>query len=139
MTDAIPYMDYIIGASMFVRKSFILDVGYMCEEYFLYFEELDWILRGKEKGWKFSYISNAVVLHKEGGSTKITSKKIGELPDICQLRSRILFTKKFYPSYLFSAYLACLSTIVLRFIRGDFKRACVLFKNYINLIYDSKK
>lgn len=135
----IPHMDYIIGASMFVRKSFILDVGYMCEDYFLYFEELDWILRGKKKGWKFSYVSNAVVLHKEGGSTKVTSKKMSELSDVCQLRSRILFTKKNYPYCLCTVYLACFSTIVMRFIRGDIKRAGVLLKNYISLVYGSKK
>lgn len=137
--NQIPYMDYIIGASMFVRKSFIIDVGYMCEDYFLYFEELDWILRGREKGWNFSYIPSAVVFHKEGGSTKITSKKISEFPDICQLRNRILFTKKFYPYCLCSVYLACFSTIVLRFIRGDFKRAGVLFKNYLSLVYGTEK
>ena len=32
---------------MFVRKTFIEEVGYMSEDYFLYFEELDWILRGR--------------------------------------------------------------------------------------------
>lgn len=40
-------MDYVVGASMFVRKTFIEEVGYMSEDYFLYFEELDWILEVK--------------------------------------------------------------------------------------------
>ncbi len=39
---------------MFVLREFIEDVGLMGEEYFLYFEELDWALRGKEKGWELS-------------------------------------------------------------------------------------
>jgi GT2 family glycosyltransferase len=38
----VPSADYIVGASMFISKQFLLDVGNMQEDYFLYFEELDW-------------------------------------------------------------------------------------------------
>jgi GT2 family glycosyltransferase len=44
-------IDYIIGASMFVSKDFLYDVGLMCEDYFLYYEELDWAIRGRRNGY----------------------------------------------------------------------------------------
>lgn len=48
-SSEIAKMNYPIGASMLVSRKFLNDVGLMCEDYFLYFEELDWSLRGKEK------------------------------------------------------------------------------------------
>jgi len=38
-------IEYVIGASMLVSKDFIKDIGFMCEDYFLYFEELGRTLR----------------------------------------------------------------------------------------------
>ena len=130
----IPTMDYVVGASMFVRKLFIESVGYMSEDYFLYFEELDWILRGKLCGWSIGYTPNAVVFHKEGGSTKEKGKILSEFADICQLKSRIIFTKKFYPLCLISVLPACFITIILRLIKGHTLRSRILFREYIKLI-----
>lgn len=127
-------LDYVVGASMFVRKSFITDVGFMSEDYFLYFEELDWILRGERQGWYFDCVLDAIVFHKEGGSTKMFQNQISEIADICQLRNRILFTKKFFPFFLISVLPACLMTIIFRFIKGDIVRSKILFKEYIKSI-----
>lgn len=132
--NPIPTMDYVVGASMFVRKSFIEEVGYMSEDYFLYFEELDWILRGKACGWSIGYIPEAIVFHKEGGSTKENGIMISEFADICQLRNRILFTKRFYPLCLISVLPMCAFTILLRLINGYASRSKVLFKEYIRVI-----
>ena len=38
-------MSYVIGASMLVSADFLRSVGPMSEDYFLYFEELDWAYR----------------------------------------------------------------------------------------------
>lgn len=127
-------MDYVVGASMFVRKTFIEEVGYMSEDYFLYFEELDWILRGKACGWNIGYIPEAIVFHKEGGSTKEKGIMISEFADICQLKNRILFTKRFYPLCLISVLPMCAFTILLRLINGRISRSKVLFKEYIRVI-----
>lgn len=132
--NPIPVMDYVVGASMFVRKTFIEEVGYMSEDYFLYFEELDWILRGKACGWNIGYIPEAIVFHKEGGSTKEKGIMISEFADICQLKNRILFTKRFYPLCLISVLPMCAFTILLRLINGRISRSKVLFKEYIRVI-----
>lgn len=127
-------IDYVVGASMFVKKSFIMDVGFMSEDYFLYFEELDWIIRGKYRGWYFDCLLDAIVFHKEGGSTKVLQNRISEIADVCQLRNRILFTKRFFPLFLISVLPACLMTIASRFFKGDILRSRILLKEYIKSV-----
>lgn len=132
--DVLKKIDYISGASMFVSKEFIKDVGLMCEDYFLYYEELDWILRGKKKGWDMGYSWASSVYHKEGASigSNVDGKKKSELADYCFFRNRILFTKKFYPKYLITVYFGFIITIFNRIIRGQYKRIGLIWKALIN-------
>jgi GT2 family glycosyltransferase len=58
---------YVMGASMFVRREFYEQVGGMAEDYFLYFEELDWAKR-LSSNWTQGLCKDAIVYHKEGGS-----------------------------------------------------------------------
>jgi GT2 family glycosyltransferase len=60
-------MSYVLGASMFVRKSLVDEIGGMSEAYFLYFEEMDWAERMPPQ-WRLAVEMNAVVWHKEGKS-----------------------------------------------------------------------
>jgi len=108
-------IDSVHGASMFINKSFIRDVGLMDEKYFLYFEELDWCLRGKEKGYSLGYCWKSKVYHKEGSST-FSSKKISKMAIYYGLRNRILIAKKYYRKYLFFVFLSSLPLIVLRYL-----------------------
>nr|VUD34091.1 rhamnosyltransferase [Raoultella sp. NCTC 9187] len=63
-------IDYIIGASFFITNKVLRDVGELSEDYFLYFEEIDYCIRAKNKGYNIFPISDSVVYHKEGASTK---------------------------------------------------------------------
>lgn len=62
-------MDYVVGASMLVSRRFIEAVGLMSEDYSLYFEELDWAIRGKKKGFRLAWAPDSIVYHKEGATT----------------------------------------------------------------------
>jgi GT2 family glycosyltransferase len=60
-------LDYVIGASMLVRRAVFERIGGLSEEYFLYFEELDLarrLLVGERQAWA----RESVVYHKEGRS-----------------------------------------------------------------------
>lgn len=60
---------YIPGASLAVNRQFLDRVGLMAEEYFLYFEELDWVERARRFGISPPVlIYSSVICHKEGGS-----------------------------------------------------------------------
>jgi len=63
--------DWVSGASMIVRSSVFEDIGLMDDNYFLYFEEVDFCWRTKKAGWQVWYVPQSRVLHLEGASTGI--------------------------------------------------------------------
>ncbi len=130
-------IDYVIGASMFVSLDFIKEVGLMSEYYRIYFEELDWLERGKRKGWTCTYDWRCKVYHKEGRSVGSSSKiEIrSELSDYYMMKSRILFTRKFYPLYLWSVYSRFFFTILNSIKMKKFKRIYLILKIIFNLPY----
>lgn len=94
-------MDYVVGASMMVTRHFLDRVGLMVEDYFLYFEEIDWAMRGRAMGFKLGYAPRSVVRHKEGASIGTDSRRTGSMLSIMYLtRNRLRFTARFFPQYL---------------------------------------
>lgn len=90
-------IDYVIGASMFFSYKFLSEVGVLSEDYFLYYEELDWVYRSKEFNYTIDYCEEAIVYHKEGAS--IGSSSSGEKSDFSEVElflSRQKFVRKFY-------------------------------------------
>ncbi|KPC51826.1 glycosyltransferase family 2 protein [Amantichitinum ursilacus] len=59
-------LTYISGASLMLTRAFLDEVGLMEESYFLYYEEVDWAVRGRD--WKLAIARDSVIYHKEGGS-----------------------------------------------------------------------
>jgi hypothetical protein len=123
-------MDYVIGASMFVDKRFLKDIGLMCTDYYLYFEEIDWILRGKRKGWNLGYAWQSKVFHKGGASIEHMAEGIGKskLADYCWLKNRIIIAKKYFPHYLWTIYLSFIIAIWRRIKRKQFDRISLVIK-----------
>jgi GT2 family glycosyltransferase len=120
-------VDYVVGASMLVPKIFLEEIGLMSDEYFLYFEELDWMLRARPN-YRFALASRSIVYHKGGaatGATPITKSLIGEYYGT---RSRILFTRKFYPYALPTVVLAILVSALTQAIRGRSKIAATIIE-----------
>lgn len=59
-------MDFITGASMVASRQFYEAVGPMHEDYFLYYEEVDWALR--KGALPFAYCPGGIVYHRAGTS-----------------------------------------------------------------------
>lgn len=86
---------YVVGASMLVSRPFLEDVGLMSEDYFLYFEEIDWAFRAYGK-FNLAYSNDSVVYHKEGGSIGSSSTSEPSVISTRYLyRNRVLFNWKF--------------------------------------------
>lgn len=62
-------VELVNGCCMLVRCSVFEGVGLMDERFFLYYEEVDWVVRMREQGWKIYVVSAARVLHVGGQST----------------------------------------------------------------------
>lgn len=85
-------MDYPLGAAMLATRAWLDDVGLLGEQYFLYYEELDWAMRGRGRH-ALGYAANAWVLHKEGASIG-TAPSGGSPFSVFHLhRSRLLFAR----------------------------------------------
>lgn len=91
-------IDYPCAASMLISRRFLEEVGLMSEDYFLYFEELDWMRRAGRK-FRTGYAPGSKVFHKEGQSIGSDGRAAGRsvLSDYYLTRSRFVFTRKYHP------------------------------------------
>jgi N-acetylglucosaminyl-diphospho-decaprenol L-rhamnosyltransferase len=64
-------VDWALGASMLIRRETLLDVGPLDEEYFLYFEDVDWCLRVWKAGWQCRFVPAAVCRHDYGRGSSV--------------------------------------------------------------------
>ena len=62
-SKAVTECDYVPGCSLLVHRSVVESVGYIPEDYFMYFEETDWCLRMQNAGLKNVVASGSVVHH----------------------------------------------------------------------------
>lgn len=117
-------IDYPVGASLLVSRRFFLDVGLMAEDYFLYFEELDWVTRAG-KSFDFSVCPDSLVYHKEGASigTNLDPHCRSLLADFYVLRNRLVFAKKFFPYTLPTVWITLILSAVNRLQRRQWRAA----------------
>jgi len=128
----LPSIDYPHGASMFVSKLFVEEVGLLNEDFFLYYEELDWVYRAKHKGYKPDWCEKSIVYHKEGATIGSSYKKKKSIFSETQLFiSRKKFIKKYY-SLSFKFYFSSLLLILNRLRKGQFTLANQLIKITFN-------
>ncbi len=128
--DKIDKIDYIIGAACMVSRRFLEDIGLMNEDYFLYFEEIDWAYRSKGR-YKLGCEPKSIVYHKEGASigAGIRNKENKSLvSDYFSLRNRIFFSKKYNPYCLPIVYVGLVISMLNRLRRKQYYRALMILK-----------
>lgn len=81
---------YVHGGAVMIPKKVVENVGLMPEEYFLYYEELDWSEQIKRSGYRLYYQPNALIYHKES----MTTGKNSPLKTYYINRNRILFMRR---------------------------------------------
>ena len=75
---------------MLVRRTALEQTGPMQEDYFLYYEELDWCARMRQAGWQIAIEPRAKVYHKES----LTTGQMGPLKTYYLNRNRIQFMRR---------------------------------------------
>ena len=123
--------DYVIGASMFFQKNLLNIIGFMPEEYFLYYEDIDWCFAASKKGYSNYTCVDSVVLHKQGGSTgnKYTKKTTNLYTRKYMYSSYLKFYKNHFNKYIIIAYVMLHKQFVGRIIRRQFKEAKIILKS----------
>ena len=112
-------MDYVSGCSMLIPRDFLDEVGPMEESYFLYYEEIDWFVRGRG-AYKPIYADDAVLYHKEGSA--IGSASLNSLPSALSefycFRNKLRFTRRHFPLGLPICYVMTFLQVMNRCRRG---------------------
>lgn len=75
VSDEIHQTDWVAGASMIVRREVFETAGLMDEDYFMYYEEMDFCLQAKKAGWSCWYVPQSRVVHLVGQSSGVTDTK----------------------------------------------------------------
>ncbi len=118
------------GASMMIRKEVIRQIGLMPEEYFLYYEEMDYAEMAKRAGWQIGFCGLATVWHKESASTG----KNSPLKTYYLTRNRVLFAKRNFKgiqrlgSLLYLLIVVQLKDVLKAILKGDFAFVKTLVK-----------
>ncbi|MBI4746109.1 MAG: glycosyltransferase family 2 protein [Deltaproteobacteria bacterium] len=130
------WMNYVVGASMLVSKQFLRDIGLMCEDYFLYFEETDWGIRA-EGHYKLAYAPKSIVYHKVGRSIGTSSypMKKSLLCDYYNIRNRLFFTRRYYPLALPTIYFMLLITLTSRMVLLKWDRVKMIIRLMMDYDY----
>ena len=126
-------IDYIVGASMLVSRGFLDAVGLMREDYFLYYEEVDWVLRAGRR-FKLAFAPGSIVFHKEGASAGSSSnwRTRSEISDLCALRNRLLITRRFYKAYYPIVFASIVAAFFRRLLRRQPDRARHILRMLLN-------
>lgn len=111
---------YCHGAAMICRKSDLEFVGVMADEFFLYYEELDWCEKFKKAGKKIWFTGKTKIYHKES----ISVGKDSAIKTYFMTRNRMLFIRRntsFVNTIFFSIYyifIACIKQTVKYLLKG---------------------
>ncbi len=98
-----PHLDYIYGASLFVQKQVFEKCGLLNEDYFLFYEEIDFCTRARKAGFKIGWCRDSIVYHKVSqsvGRPDSGDRKKISLANYHENLSTLLFTRNFYPFLL---------------------------------------
>jgi GT2 family glycosyltransferase len=91
---------YAHGAAMMIRREALEKAGGMAENYFLYYEELDWCERIRKAGYEIHTDLSALIYHKES----VSVGKRSALKEYFMNRNRILFIRKNAPGLTFFVF-----------------------------------
>ena len=90
--DEIKPVEYIVGCSLLFRRELIDSIGYLEEDYFLYFEDTDFNIRAAKEGWKIYYIPESIVHHKV--SSSFTSESVAPFFAYYNIRNSYLMVRR---------------------------------------------
>lgn len=127
-------MDYVSGASMLVSRAFLEQIGLMEEGYFLYYEEIDWAVRARNK-FKLAISLESVVYHKEGRSIGSASmrKAASPMSEFYMARSKLRFMAKHYAWRLPLSIAGSFAQSINRFRRGQWQAGIAITRATLGL------
>lgn len=128
--DIVDATDFVLGASLAVSRAFLTEIGPMAEDYFLYFEEIDWAERNRrhDRPFEVAFAHGATIFHKAGrsiGSGSVHSSR-SAFAEYWLARSRLKFIARFHPLLLPLHWLLCWVQVARRLFRRQGRQAAAI-------------
>lgn len=130
------YVDQVMGAFMFMRRSIFDTIGFFDERFFVYCEELDFSKRFSESGGKSFYNTEITAIHSGEGTTK----RVKAFRLFLNIRSRLQYSKKHFSRSGFllvwvgTYFIEPFSRTFFLLFSGKYKEIKSVFKGYQMLI-----
>ena len=109
-------VDFLFGTAMFIRANVFEKIGLFDEDYFLYYEDMDFCNRARRAGYQLRVVHEITVKHQISASTKVQES----FRDYHKARSSVIYYRKqglgirwvaIVPYRLYSALLTILSML----------------------------
>jgi hypothetical protein len=107
--------DWLSGASLLLKASMVREVGYLDDGYFLYYEETDYCLKARRRGWECWLSAESRVVHLVGQSTGVDgapSLRAARRPAYWFEARRRYFEKNHGKLYALGADLALATSVI---------------------------
>lgn len=85
-------VDWLTGAALMIRRETWQQIGPFDQRFFMYFEEVDWCHRCRDKGWEIHYLPLARIVHHLGKS----AGQLGMARLMRLYRSEVLYFRKYF-------------------------------------------
>ena len=128
-------MACVVGAAMLARREWIEATGLLAEDYFLYFEEIDWATRAARSGRRLGlgWAPRSIVFHKEGASVGTAASGGSALSLFYLFRNRLRFAFRFHRPFVPTVLLCTLWDIAKLAARARWPQAGAALRGTLQL------
>lgn len=125
-------MACVVGAAMLVRREWLEAVGPMAEDYFLFFEEIDWATRAAGR-FRLGWAPGSTVFHQEGASIGTAAGGGSPLSLYFLFRNRVRFAWRFHRPFVLAVLLFTLWDVAKLAARGRWPQADAALRGAMQL------
>ena len=136
------FTDWFTGCCVLIKSEIFNDIGYFDDRYFAYYEDVDFSIRLKAKGYNIAMMNDSYLQHFESASSKSINQNEGNLSPYVHylnVRNHILLLKKYSKSFNtigVSLYqlIKILSYLTYFLIRFRFNKFKMVLEGFIDAI-----
>tara|TARA_Y200000002_G_scaffold355301_1_gene336152 strand:+ start:62 stop:964 length:903 start_codon:yes stop_codon:yes gene_type:complete len=136
------YTDWFTGCCVLIKSEIFNDIGFFDDRFFAYYEDIDFSIRLKKRGYSIAMMNDSYLQHFESASSKSSNQNEGNLlPYVhyLNIRNHILLLKKHSKSFniigvLFYQQIKILSYLIYFLIRFRFNKFNMVLKGFMDAI-----
>ena len=140
--SSINFTDWFSGCCVLIKSEIFKDIGYFDERFFAYYEDVDFSIRLKSKGYSIAMMNDSYLKHFESASSKSSNQNEGNLSPYVHylnIRNHIFLLKKHSKSFntigvLLYQLIKILSYLIYFLIRFRFNKFKMVLKGFIDAI-----